>query len=191
MKNKALFVISLIVLVFLAAACSQTGTTTAPNEVGITIGPDGQAAETPAAEPETPAAPSAAESPAEAGNETAEAAPSETEASSGSGLAEIDTCDEGETLGFLKCAKQASGDSELSVRNSGREDLAGVYIRYYKGSEVVGSKSEMSALSAGNDSTVLLEVKKYEADKIEVFPVWSGSVCMNKQIQIKPETNCR
>ncbi|MCX6707200.1 MAG: hypothetical protein NT001_03605 [Candidatus Woesearchaeota archaeon] len=186
MKNKILFVISLVVLVFFAAACSQTGTTSAPKEVGITISPEDQVAT------ETPAATAATESPANTEeNVTQETQqPATGAASSESGLPEI-TCDEKETLGFLKCAKQDSGDSELTIRNSGREDISGIYIQYYKGSEVVGSKSEISALSAGNDSTVMLEIKKYAADRIEVFPIWDSNICINKQIMINPEVNCR
>ena len=204
MKNKILFVISLAVLVFLAAACSKTETTTP--EVGITIGPEDQAAETPVDTPAEPASPAATEPSATEPAKTDDTAASETEtsttkpASSESGLPEIDTCNEEQNLGFLKCIKQASGDSELSIRNSGRGDIDGVYVRYYKGASIVGGKSEISASSAGNgtaalqvgdDYTVSLEIKKYEADKIEVFPVWNGNVCINKQMQIKPEINCR
>jgi hypothetical protein len=205
MKNKLLFVISLAVLVFLAAACSKTETA-APKQIDLTIGPDDQAATgTPAptpAEPAAPTAPAAASTPSATepaatepskteDNMTSEAKPSETEtASSGSELPES-ICDEKETIGFVKCVKQASGDSELTVKNSGREDLDGVYIKYYKGADVIGSKSEMSSLSAGNSSTVLLELKTYSADKVEVFPVWNGNFCSNKQILIKPSDNCR
>lgn len=187
MKNKILFMVSLLVLVMFAAACSKTGTTGAPKEVGITIGPEDQAAnETPAA------APSATESPAKTEtNATPETKPSATEtAAPESGLPEI-TCDESETIGYIKCTKMQSGDAELMIKNSGREDIAGVYIKYYLQSKVAGSSSSMSGLSVGNDSTVPLEVKKYAADKIEVFPIWDGNICINKQIVINPAVNCR
>lgn len=105
-------------------------------------------------------------------------------------LTEIN-CDEKETFGFISCKKLADGNAELKIKNAGRVDLNGAYIRYYdKTLKLAGERLESFEFPVWGDKNFTLEVKKYSSRKIEVFPVTQDNICINKQLVVIPNTNC-
>ena len=171
--KKIMLTIGILVVLVILAGCS--GKQQTPEKgVDVVISPD-----------EGESAPLSEEPQAEA------AAPETTaQEKSGESLPEI-KCGESQTLGYIGCANMED-TAELTIRNTGRADIDGVFIRFFdEGDTRVDQYSELFSMPVGTDKVVDIPLNNPRLWKVEVFPVTEGEVCINKQLVVIPRTNCR
>lgn len=173
-------ILTIAVLAALIAFAGCSGKQAEPEKgVNMVISPEGKES-APAAAPSEP-------SPAPEASAQAEPQP---EMRSGEALPEI-KCDERQTLGYIGCA--GLGDkAELTIRNTGRADLDGVFIKFFDEGDIqVDQYPELFSMAVGNEKVLDIPLNNPRLWKVEVFPVTGGQVCGNKQLVVIPTTNCR
>lgn len=101
-------------------------------------------------------------------------------------------CREAATLGYVSCEYDIY-DVKLSVKNSGKLNLTGVWMHFYdKEFNLLGEDSDIFEFALGDTKEILLKTSLYpKIERVEIFPIESGKICINKQLVLTPEDSCR
>ncbi|MFO8016484.1 MAG: hypothetical protein R6U32_05255 [Candidatus Woesearchaeota archaeon] len=101
-------------------------------------------------------------------------------------------CDESASLGYISC-EESDGELALTIKNSGRTDLEGVSYRFYDSDmNLLGEESELFEFSLHDTKDLIISTGEYTGMKsVDIHPVQSGEICVNKQLVLIPSTNCR
>lgn len=101
-------------------------------------------------------------------------------------------CTEAATLGYISCDYDKY-DVKLSVKNTGKLNLTGVWIHFYdKSLNLLGEDSDIFEFALGDTKEILLKTSLYpKIERVEIFPIESGKICINKQLVLTPENSCR
>ncbi|MBD3313129.1 hypothetical protein GF345_01670 [Candidatus Woesearchaeota archaeon] len=99
-------------------------------------------------------------------------------------------CDEQQTLGYIGCTDM-DDTAELTIRNTGRAVLGGVYLAYLDNDEnLLANEMEKFTFEVGEDKILELSLLDH-LEQVNVYPVTNSDVCINKPLVIIPRTNCR
>jgi len=212
MKKILIYTICVLVLLLSAAGCSQKQPT--DDGVEVVISPDDITADdsgddsvndnvedtsTPSDEPEEPVTTTDDMVADSTGTDnmdddvdmSGDDSEEDTQIGSGANLVDI-TCDEKQTLGYISCNKIDATKAELTIRNTGRVDLDGVYFKFFNDGDVqVDQYDNLFAFPIGDDKLLDIPLSNKQLWKVEVFPVEGNNFCGNKQLVIIPITNCR
>lgn len=193
MRNSIL-VYLVMILAVMASACEvrDPGEQQPQKEVTMTITPD-EGGQAQAGTASGTAASAAAPAAAPEANETAAPAAAPQPAKKPTERLEEATCDEAGNLGTVSCFYTDNNDLVYTVKNSGRQDLDGVWYTFFDMNFVdIGEGSDMTPFKIGDELGIKIPLSQYdETKKVEVYPVLTDKICVNKQLVLIPATNCR
>lgn len=131
------------------------------------------------------------ETPEETPEETPDEIPAQTTTTTSTSLGE-DKCDEAAVLGFLGCLYEGE-DLLITVKNTGRGDLQGVFYRFYDASyNKLGAEADMFDFNMGVEKELQVPMSNYPyTKKVDIHPVQGNDICSNQQLVVIPTTNCR